>query len=134
MKSKSLFSWDAEVEYFDFPEDVQEYFLLGQCPALAFEIYKLTDWTIAMLSSQPVGSPDYMGHVFIIDSDAMAIDIKGRRTLDEVKDEWYFAGYLHRFFTLKEFEYEMIEWDTAVRFDRDTKAKLWAKRIVDILS
>jgi hypothetical protein len=114
-------------------EDIQSYFTEGQCPALAYELHKLTGWTLAMISSQPVGSPDYMAHVFVMDSDGMVIDIKGRRTLEDVKDEWYFCSYVHRFFTLKEFEYEMIGWELAVRHHKDPQAKYWARLIVEML-
>jgi len=114
-------------------EDVIAYFTEGQCPALAYEIHKLTGWTIAMISDNPAGSPDYMAHVFVMDSDAMAIDIRGRRSLDVMKDEWYFCAHVHRFFDLKEFEYEMRDWDLRPQFDRDRHAQLWAKQIVDML-
>ena len=114
-------------------EEIISYFWEGQCPALAWELHKLTDWTIGMLSSSPVGSPDYSAHVFVFDSDGLAIDIKGRRSLETLKDEWYFASHLHRFWDDKEFEYEMLEWDMSPRFDRDKQAKLWAKNIVDLL-
>jgi hypothetical protein len=111
-------------------EDVIAYFTEGACPSLAYEIHKLTGWTIAMVSDCPAGSPDYMAHVFIINSDGMAIDIKGLRTIDEVKAEWHFCNHLHRFWSLKEFEYEMLDWDLSPKFDKDLKAKLWAYAIV----
>lgn len=114
-------------------EETIAYFTEGQCHALAYELHKLTEWTIALLSDEPVGSPDYMGHVFIIDSDGMAIDIKGKRTLEEIKDEWIFCDKIHRFFTVKDFEYEMLDWDMPTRFDKDKSAKMWAKYIVDLL-
>lgn len=114
-------------------ESVISYFTEGQCGALAYEIHILTGWTIALLSDGPVGSPNYMGHLFVIDSDAYAIDIKGRRQLADVQDEWYFCSYLHRFWDLKEFEYEMLEWEMLPRFDRDREAKYWAQEIVDML-
>lgn len=114
-------------------EDIISYFTEGQCPALAYELHKLRDWSLLMVSDHPVGSPDYLGHIFVVDSDGMAIDIKGRRTIAEVQEEWYFAKHLHRFFSMKEFEYEMLDWDCSPRFDSDPKAKLWAKKIVDML-
>lgn len=133
MTSKMVTCWDVDPLIFDIPEDVQNYFLEGQCPALAWELHKLTNWTIAMLSSNPVGSPDYLGHIFVIDSEGMAIDIKGRRALEVVKDDWYFAGHLYRFWNIKEFEYEMQGWYMTTRFDRDKKAKMWASHIVNLL-
>lgn len=114
-------------------EDVISYFVNGQCHALAYELHKITGWTLALISDQPVGSPDYMGHIFNIDSDGMAIDIKGRREIEELKDEWHFCKHLHRFWDLKEFEYEMLEWDMRPRFDKDKEAKKWAKIIIDML-
>lgn len=114
-------------------EDVIAYFTEGQCPALAYELHALKGWTIAMVSDQPAGSDDYIAHVFVIDSDGMAVDIKGRRSIDEVKEEWYFAHHLHRFFSIQEFKVEMREWDCSPRFDRDPEAKLWASKIVELL-
>ncbi len=127
------FIWDTSPLYFDFEEDVQEYFLSGQCPALAYELHKLTGWSIGMLSNYPVGSPDYLAHIFVFDSEGNAIDIKGRRSLNEIQDEWSFCGYTHRFWDLKEFEYEMLGWFLDTKFDKDSKAKQYAKKIVDII-
>ena len=118
-----------EVTFTD-DEEVISYFSEGQCGALAWELHKLTGWTLAMISSSPVGSPNYTGHVFVMDSEGMVIDIKGRRHLEEVQDEWYMCGYTHRFFTAKEFEYELNGWEMSPRFDRDREAKQWARRIM----
>jgi hypothetical protein len=74
-----------------------------------------------------------MGHVFVIDSNGMAIDIEGRRPLDKLLAAWGFA-YLHRFWSLKEFEYEMLEWDLVTKLNRNPRAKEWAHKIMDILS
>lgn len=119
---------------FEADRETQAYFTEGQCHALAYEVHKLTGWTIAMLSDLPVGSPDYMGHIFNIDSDGMAIDIKGRRSLETLKEEWYFCQHVHRFFAVKDFEYEMLDWDMHPKFDKDKHAKEWAKYIVDIIN
>ncbi len=123
-----------ELVSFTDDEEVLHYFLEGQCHALAYELHKLTGWSLVLLSSSPVGSPDYMGHMFVMDSDAYVIDIRGRRQLQEVQEEWYFCSHLHRFFSLKEFEEEMLGWDYLTRFDKDKEAKFWAREIVDILS
>lgn len=114
-------------------EEIEDYFTHGQCPALAYELHKLTGWTIAMISDKPVGSPDYMAHVFVINSDGMAIDIKGERSIEDIKDEWYFCSHIHRFWNLAEFEYEMLDWDLRIKFNKDSKAKEWAKIIVEHL-
>lgn len=128
--------WATADEVMDFEADESaiEYFTHGQCGALAYEIHQLTGWSLGLISDQPVGSPDYMGHLFVFDSDGLVVDIKGRRTLDEVRDEWYFCPYVHRFFSLKEFEYEMLEWDMKIRYDKDKLARRWARYIADILS
>jgi hypothetical protein len=127
-----LFTFSDEAIDFDADEDDISYFTLGACPNLAYQIHKLTGWTLAMASSSPAGSPDYMGHVFVIDSDGMAIDIEGKRSLNKLLAVWGFA-YLHRFWDLKEFEYEMQEWDLPTRLDRNPRAKEWAKKIVETL-
>lgn len=127
--------WATTDEVIDFGADEETiaYFTQSQCHALAYEIHKLQGWTIGLISDQPAGSPDYMGHLFVFDSDAMVIDIKGRRSLDDLKDEWYFCPHIHRFFSLAEFKSEMRDWDMHPRYDRDKHAKEWAKYIVDIL-
>jgi hypothetical protein len=113
--------------------DVIEYFTHGQCNALAWEIHKLTGWTIALVSDLPAGSEDYMGHAFVIDSDGFAIDIEGKRPLDEIREQWDFLPCIHRFFTLHEYEVEMVPWDNDIHYTKDKEAKLWAKLIVDML-
>jgi hypothetical protein len=115
-------------------EDVITYFTLGQCGALAYEIHKLTGWTTALLSNLPVGDPSLSGHVFNIDSDGMAIDIKGKRTLEAIKEDWDFCQHLYRFWDMKDFRKEMDTWLFSPRFDKDKEAKLWAKKIVDLLN
>jgi hypothetical protein len=115
-------------------KEIISYFTQGQCGPLAYEIYKLTGWTLALLSNLPVGDPGLLGHVFVIDSDGMAIDIVGKRTLDQIRTEWDFCNHLHRFWDLKEFEKEMSQWYFNPRYDRDKEAKLWARQIVDMLS
>lgn len=127
----TLFSED--VVDFGADEDDIQYFTQGACMHLAYEIHMLTGWTIAMVSSSPAGSPDYLGHIFIIDSDGMAIDIRGRRPIEDLKDEWWFANFLHRFWDLKEFHYEMQDWCLDRRIGRDPRAKEWAKRIIELL-
>lgn len=119
---------------FEADEDDVEYFTHGACPNLAYEIHKLTGWTLAMVSSSPVGSPDYLGHVFVIDSEGMAIDITGRQPITDIQTNWWFAHFLHRFWDLKEFEHEMRDWELTTRLGRNPRAKEWARKIVDILS
>lgn len=114
----------------DDPE-VIEYFTVGQCGALAYELHKLTGWTLVLLSTLPVGDRGLTGHVFVIDSDGMAIDIKGKRTIDEIKEDWDFCHYLHRFWDLKDFKKEMDGWYFSPRYDRDKEAKYWAKFILE---
>jgi hypothetical protein len=128
-----LFTFSSDEMIFTKDEDAIDYFTTGACPALAYEIHKLTGWTIAMLSSSPVKSPDYFAHVFVMDSEGMVIDITGRRKLEDVQNEWPICGYLHRFWDLKEFEEEMLGWELTTRFDRNKRAKLWARTIVDML-
>ena len=127
--------WEtAERIVFTDDADTISYFTEGQCGALAYEIHVLTGFSIGLISSLPVGSEDYMGHLFVFNSDGMAIDIEGVRTLDELKDDWYFCPYVHRFFSLAEFEYEMLDWDMPFSFYKDKDAKRWAKYIVDLLN
>jgi hypothetical protein len=113
--------------------DIIHYFSQSQCYALAYELHKLTGWSLVLISSEPAGSPDYSGHVFVVDSDGFAIDIKGKRTIEEVRSEWYFCTYTHRFFTLKEYIKEIQGWSSFVAYNKDREAKKWAKHIVKIL-
>jgi hypothetical protein len=128
-----LFTFSLDEMTFTDDEDAIDYFTTGACQSLAYEIHKLTGWTLAMLSSSPAGSPDYYAHVFVIDSEGMVIDIAGRRKLEDVRNEWPICSYLHRFWDLKEFEYEMHGWELTIRFDRNKRAKVWARTIVDLL-
>lgn len=128
-----MYTFSDEALSFEADEDDIDYFTLGACPNLAYEIHKLTGWTLALFSSSPVGSPDYLGHVFVIDSNGMAIDITGRRSIKDLQDQWWFAEYLHRFWDLKEFEYEMLGWELDKRIGKDLRAKEWARKIVDYL-
>jgi hypothetical protein len=127
--------WEtAERIIFTDDEDTIAYFTEGQCGALAYEIHKLTGFSLGLISSLPVGSEDYMGHLFVFNPDGLVIDIRGVRTLEDVKDEWYFCPYIYRFFSLKEFEYEMVDWQMGTRYDRDKNAQHWAKYIVNVIN
>jgi hypothetical protein len=116
-------------------EDVIAYFTEGQCNALAYEIHLLTGWTLALISDLPARSEDYCGHVFIIDSDGLAVDIEGIENLATFreKDKWSWMPYIYRFFSLSEFQMEMGPWDNQIHYTRDKEAKKWARIIVDIL-
>lgn len=120
-------------EKFTEEREVIEYFTEGQCNALAYELHLLRGYTIAMVSDNPKGSADYMGHLFLINSDADAIDIEGVRPLEEFRDAWDFLPRIHRFFNLAEFEFEMILWDNDIHYTKDKEAKKWAKIIDDML-
>lgn len=114
-------------------EDIIAYFTEGQCGALAYELHKLTGWTLALVSDSPVGSDDYCGHVFVINSDGQAVDIKGVRPIEEVRQEWYFCSYLHRFYSTGEFEFELDAWECSPAYNKDPEAKLWARTILNSL-
>lgn len=114
-------------------ESVIAYFTEGQCNALAYELHKLTRFTLAIISDYPVGQDDYGGHAFLIDSDAHAIDIRGRQPIDDFWKDWTYFSHIHRFHTLKEYEKEMSLWDNKIHYTKDREAKRWAKLIVDIL-
>lgn len=116
-------------------QDVIDDFTLGNCNALAWEIHKLTNWSLVIASTEPIKSGNYGGHAFVMDSDAMAVDIMGRRELDKLLDYWYFCPYLHRFHTRQDYEKEMrLHWDNHIHYTRNRRAKQWAKIIVDALS
>ncbi len=114
-------------------QDTIEYFTLGQCNALAYELHKLTDWSLVIISDAPVGQEDYGGHAFVMDSDANAVDIRGRQDLDTFWKDWTFFSHTHRFINLKEYEQEMILWENKIHYQRDRRAKQWARLIVDML-
>lgn len=116
-------------------EEVITYFTEGACNALAWELHKLTGWSLAILSDRPIKDGNYGGHAFIINSEGLAIDIKGVRTLEDIRDDWYFCGYLTRFFTADDYAKEMSKhWDShGPHYTKDREAKLWAKKILDML-
>ena len=68
-----------------------------------------------------------------MDSDAYAIDIRGRQTLNNFWKDWTFFKYIHRFHTLHDYEIEMKLWENKIHYTKDKEAKLWAKLIVDML-
>jgi hypothetical protein len=114
-------------------QSVIAYFTEGQCNALAYELHKLTGWSLAIISDAPVGQRDYGGHAFVFDSDAQVIDIRGRQPLDVFWKDWTFLPLIHRFHTRKEYEYEMQLWENNIPYTRDREAKQWARLIVDML-
>ncbi len=114
-------------------QSVIEYFTEGQCNALAWELHKLTGWTLAIISDYPVGQEDYAGHAFVIDSDAYAIDIRGKQHLDDFWRHWRFLTHIYRFHTSKEYEKEMVLWHNKIHYTKDREAKMWARLIVDML-
>jgi hypothetical protein len=120
-------------ERFTNDPEVIEYFTEGQCNALAYELHMLRGHTIAMVSDNPKGSDDYMGHLFVIDSEANAIDIEGCRPLEDLRESWDFLPRIYRFFTLADFELEMTLWDNKIHYTKDREAKKWARIIDDIL-
>jgi hypothetical protein len=129
---QSFITCSEEVEFVQ-DQDIIDYFTLGKCNALAWEIHKLTGWSLAIVSDLPIKNGDYGGHAFVFDSDAMAVDIMGRRHLDKLLDYWNFCPYITRFHTTKDYEKEMrINWDGD--YTKDRKAKYWAKIIVEMLS
>lgn len=119
--------------FFDVDSDIVSYFTEGQCMALGYELHLLTEWSIVMVSDAPAGSPDYLGHVFVVDSEGMAIDIKGRRPLAELQQDWWFCKYITRFLTLEDFRKEMSEWDCQPPYYADPLAKEWAQKILEFL-
>ncbi len=123
---------DEEVTFTE-DTDTIEYFTLGECNSLAWEIHKLTGWSLAIVSDLPIKNNDYGGHAFVFDSEGMAIDIMGRRSLSKLQDYWNFCPYLQRFHTAKDYQKEMAKsWDN--NYSRNRRAKQWAKIIVDVLS
>lgn len=125
------------VNYFedvvDFGADAStiDYFTNGFCNALAWEIHRLKGYSLAMVSDLPAGSDDYFAHVFVVDSEAYAIDITGRIPVAEMRANWSGLPYYTTFFSDAEFNREMILWYN--QYNRNKKAKYWAKLIVDIL-
>lgn len=114
-------------------EDVIEYFTQGQCNALAWEVHKLTGYSLGLYTDEPVGQPDYGGHAFVYTSDGLILDIRGIQTFDEFKEDWPWLSYVHRFMTAADYELEMVLWENRIHYTRDRRAKRWARLIVDML-
>jgi len=123
----------AEEVAFTSDSEVIKYFTQGQCNALAFELWKLTDWNLGLVSDEPAGNPDYSGHIFVIDQNAMVIDIRGRKTMDNFRKKWPFLPHFYLFRDIESFELEMMLWENDIHYTRDRYARRWAKYIVDIL-
>lgn len=129
-----MLTFSDEIISFDFDQDIIDYFTLGACNSLAWELHKLTDWSLAIVSDRKIKTGNYAGHAFVFDSDGLAIDIMGRVKLDKLEAYWYFCPYLTRFHTTKDFQKEMSwHWDNSPHYTRDKTAKKYAKIIVDTL-
>lgn len=124
---------DDEVWFTDDPHTIR-YFTQGQCNALAWEIYKLTGWQIGMLSDEPAGNPDYAGHLFVVDHNGFAVDIRGRMSMENFRDFWPTLWHVHMFEKIEDFELEMMLWENDIHYTMDADARDWAFYIVDILN
>ncbi len=110
-------------------EDIIFYFVEGQCNALAWEIHKLTGFSLGIYTDSPLGS-DYSAHAYAYTSDGLILDIRGIQTFDKFKLDWPWLHLTHRFSSSKEFEKEMTTWNNVTHYTKDRRAKEWAKRIV----
>lgn len=124
---------DDEVWFTSDPHTIR-YFTQGQCNALAWEIHKLTGWQLGLLSDEPAGNPDYAGHLFVLDNNGLAIDIRGRMHMKDFKEFWPMLPYVHIFESSEAFELEMMLWENDIHYTADEDAREWAFHIVDILS
>lgn len=119
--------------YFTDDPFVIKYFVSGQCNALAWEIHKLKGWQLGLVSDEPAGQPDYLGHLFVVDPTAMIVDIRGRMHLPNFKEFWPMLPFIHLFESVESFELEMLLWENDIHYTKDGFAREWARYIVDIL-
>jgi hypothetical protein len=108
-----------------------KYFTQGQCHALAWEIHKLTKWDLAILSDDLINTPDYAGHAFIVRPNGMAVDIRGVQFMWSFRKDWPSLKHLYVFRSAKEYKKEMTLWVSDIAYNRDPRAKDWAKYIVN---
>lgn len=114
-------------------QDVIDYFTQGQCNALAWEIHKLTDFSLGIYTDAPAGDPDYGGHAFVYTSDGLVLDIRGVQEFDVFSQDWPWLSYVHRFMKSSDYELEMTLWSNTIHYTKDKYAKQWAKYIVSLL-
>jgi hypothetical protein len=127
-------TYSSEVTFTE-DEDVISYFTEKWCNALAWELHKLTGWSLVIVSDLPLKDDNYGGHAFLMDSDGLAVDIMGRRNLGLLQDYWDFCPFITRFHTAEDYQREIERsWDNAGSYMRNRKAKMWAKSIVDLLN
>lgn len=128
---------------FDADQETVEYFIYGQCNALAWEIHKLTGWDLILVSDDLAGTPDYLGHIAVINDSDEVVDIEGVKDLDAFMLRWrdvvtpyrtFHLENFHRFRSRKEFQKEMLSWENDIPYNRDPFAKFWAGIIVDTIS
>jgi hypothetical protein len=123
----------AGITTFTEDQDVIDYFTQGQCNALAWEIHKLTGFSLGLYTDAPVGQIDYSGHAFLYTSDGLILDIRGIQEFDVFKKDWYWLHTVHRFLRSEDYELEMALWENKIHYTRDKYAKKWAKYIVSLL-
>ena len=75
-------------------EDIH-YYMSEACPHFAIALNQLTGWRLYMLvdeaNYETWGDEEYptIAHVFVERPDGIAVDVKGPRTTDEIKDDFY---------------------------------------------
>jgi hypothetical protein len=114
-------------------EDVIMYFTQGQCHALAWELHKLKGWMPGIISDDYFGTPDYMGHAFVVNDKGMAVDITGEQTIEDFRADWPYLHHMHICRSTAEYKKEMLMWVSDTKYNKDPEAKLWAQYIVDKL-
>lgn len=77
--------------------EMERYYTRGACPYLAIALHERTGWPLAIMTdadSEPEswgGLKKYpmIAHVFVITPSGLALDIRGERPIERLKEEWY---------------------------------------------
>lgn len=77
--------------------EMEEYYTSEACPFLAIALHERTGWPLAILIDEGVEPTSFGGrkkyapiaHVFVLTPEGLALDIRGPRPVERLKDEWY---------------------------------------------
>lgn len=77
--------------------EIEKYYTSEACPYLAIALHERTGWPLAMLWDAGEEPQSYGGrktyptiaHVFVLTPEGSALDIRGERPIERLKEEWY---------------------------------------------
>lgn len=128
--------FDTDAMTFTDDPSIIKYFTNGQCNALAWELHKLTYWNLGIFGDYYISDDgDYdLAHAVVVDPYGNIVDITGRNDFDTIAKKWHFLPHFKEFTDPGDYRKHMQVWENDVPYNRDYKARKWARKIVNMLS